>query len=425
MNALATFARQAHGEIVRLNLGPFRPYLVSHPDHVQHVLRGNWRNYTRDGVFWRPTRRLTGEGIFSEASWESSRAVLQPLFTAKYIASLAGDLAETINEGISALDRHARSGRPVDAAEEMARVVAKAVIAVLFGNKISAADAERLGPAYDTAATSFSLRLLMPFLPDSVPVPGDWAFGGAVKVIDEVMLPVIGRARAEPDEGTDIVSALSRARVEDGSGVGDRQMRDDLVAMYAAAYETTGIALTWLWPLLDEHPQVARRLYDEVDRVVGVGPVTAECLPELRYTKMVLQELLRLYPSAWIVPRIVAEPDDIGQVRIPAGAQILLSPYTTHRLDEFWDRPLVFDPDRFAPEGDERRHRWSYIPFGGGPRQCLGQHLFYIEAPLIVASILSRFRPQLTSSGPYTPLPGATAHPRPRVEMRLLARENA
>ncbi|MEO3854394.1 cytochrome P450 [Acrocarpospora sp. B8E8] len=420
VNALADFGRAAGGELVRINLGPIRPYLVSHPDHVQHVLRGNWTNYVRDGMFWKPLSRLSGDSIISDGpGWESSRKILQPLFTARYVDSLAAEMAESIEEGIDALDRH--TAQVIDVAEEMARIVNQAVIRVLFGNRVSPEKAERLAPAYATAASSFAFRIFLPFVPDRVPLPGDRAFWDAAKTIDDVVYPLVRQARLEENDGRDIISALSRARSRDESG--NRQMRDDLVSIYGAAAETTAMALTWLWPLLDAHPQVAERLYAEIDQVVGTGPVTPDHLLELRYLKMVLQELLRLYPSGWLFPRVAAADDEIAGIPIKAGSDLLISPYVTHRLDEFWERPLEFDPERFSPDVAERRHRYAYFPFGGGPHVCLGLHLFYVEAPLLLATLLSRFRPRLVDPGPYQPFPAGSVRPRRKVEMTLHRRE--
>ncbi|MGV9771324.1 cytochrome P450 [Streptosporangium sp. NPDC003464] len=420
VNALAELGRQADGEVVRLNLGPFRPYLVTHPEHVQQVLRADWTNYRREGMFWRPLQRILGASILGEGRpWEESRKILQPLFTVRYVASLAEEMARTITARVEELDSYARDGRPIDAAEEMAGIVNQAVIRVLFGDKITRADGERLAPAYDTAATSINFRLLMPFAPYSVRVPGDRAFMRAVRTVDDVVFPVIRKARADPDGGLDVISALCRARGDEGGEAVDRQIRDDLVSVYGAASESTAMTLTWLWPLLETHPEVAARLHDEIDRVVGAGPAVPAHLPELVYTRMVLQELLRLYPAGWIFPRMAMESGEIGGVPVRAGSQVLISPYATHRLEEFWERPLEFDPERFAPGGNERRHKYSYFPFGGGPHQCLGQHLFYVEAPLLVAAILSRFRPTVTGQGPFTPAPAASLRPRQKVELNL------
>ncbi|GES02772.1 cytochrome P450 [Acrocarpospora corrugata] len=426
MNGLAEIGMASGGEIVRLDLGAFRPYLISHPDHVQHVMKGNWSNYLREGMFWKPLERLLGHSILSEGpGWESSRKILQPLFTARYVTALSEGLADTINEGFEALRPYEQSGKPIDAGAEMARVVNKAVVKVLFGSRISDLDADRVAPAYTTAATSFGFRMLFPSAPYSIKVPGDRRFLASIKTIDDVMLPVIEQARREQSEGKDIVSALCQARDEQGEEISVQQIRDDLVSIYGAASETTGTALTWLWPVLGEHPEVAAKLREEIDRVVGRDPVHPSHLPDLKYTKMVLQELLRLYPSGWILPRMAMATEEFGGVRIKAGSQVLISPYATHRLEEFWDRPLVFDPERFAPENQERRHRWAYFPFGGGPHLCLGQHLFYIEAPLMVAAILSRYQPVLVDPGPFKPLPAPSVRPARKVEMALLPIERA
>ncbi|MCW2876654.1 MAG: cytochrome [Sphaerisporangium sp.] len=428
VNGLAEIGMRAGGDVVRLNLGLFRPYLVSHPDHVQHVLRGNWTNYTREGMFWRPLNRLLGHGILSDGpAWESSRKVLQSLFTAQYVTSLAGAIAKTIDERIRELDEHARSGRPLDAAREMAAVVNQSVVRVLFGDKVSRQDSERLISAFHTADAAVTFRLLMPFMPYSIRMPGDRAFMDAVATIDDVVFPVIRKAK-EPGgavDGLDVVSALCRARGADGEPRDDRHIRDDIVSVYAAASETTATTLTWLWPVLDAHPEVAARLYAEIERVVGPGPALPSHVPELRYTKMVLQEVMRLYPAGWLFPRMAVEAENVGGVRIKAGSMVLISPYATHRLEEFWDRPLEFDPERFSPDDQTRRHRYAYFPFGGGAHQCLGQHLFYMDAPLMVAAIVSRFRPALLSRGPFTPAVTALLRPRGKVELRLLPVEHA
>ncbi|MGV9772568.1 cytochrome P450 [Streptosporangium sp. NPDC003464] len=421
LNALAEIGGEARGEVVRLGLGPFRPYLVTHPDHVQQVMRGGWSEFAREGMFWRPLRRVLGTTVIGEGpAWESSRKILQPLFTARYVASLAEGLAGAVTESVDELDEAAGSGHPIDAAEEMAAIVNRAVVRALFGDKISRADGELLAPALDAAATSMGLRLLMPSIPYSVRVPGDRAVTAATALVDGVVYPLISKARAGHDGGPDIVSALCRARAADQDG--DRRIRDDLVGVYVGATETTAMALTWLWPVLKDHPEVYARLVDEIDRVVGPGPVRPSHVPELRYTKSVLQELLRLYPVAWLWSRTAVGPAELGGVRIEAGAQLLISPYATHRLDEFWDRPADFDPERFAPGAATRRHRYAYFPFGGGPHQCLGRHLFYLEAPLIIAAVLRRFRPVVRGAGPFTPFPAVTLRPRQKVELDLLPR---
>lgn len=414
---------ESGGRPVRLSLGLFKPYLVIHPDHVQRVLRDNTANYPRDGMLWKPLRRLNGNGIASDGErWEVSRGLIQPLFAGKNITRLLDRIAEEARTGVAALGTAAREGAPLDASVEMNRIVNRILVRAFFGGRIATNDAERLGEAIKTAFASLGARLMLPFMPESIPLPGDAAFRRATRVVDEVMIPLVASGRDRKPDGEvrdDIVSLLCAARGPDGESLTDTQIRDDVVAMFVAGAETTALALTWLWVVLDNHPEIAARLYDEVEAVVGAGDVGPQHLPKLRYTKMVLSEVLRLYPLGWMIPRSVAKDDVIGGRKVRGGSTVLISPYLTHRMPEFWDRPEEFDPERFAPERDQKRHRFAYYPFGGGGHVCLGSHLFTVEAQLIVAAILSRFRPHVTGAAQVKPQASASLRPSKPVELLL------
>jgi cytochrome P450 len=423
LGALVAFGNASGGSVVRLNLGVFRPFLVTNPAHVQRVLRDNAANYPRDGkgVLWGSVKRLFGEGIMAEGQvWQASRKTLQPLFTARRVEALVDGMADEITHTVDAIP----AGQTVDIGAELARIVCRAVMRVLFADKVSVPDALRIVAAQNTIANSIAARLLLPFVPNTVPMPGDRAFRDGVRQIDDILLPVVRKARTERDDGDDVISTLSRAKAADGGDLDERQVRNDTVAMFATATETTYGLLTYLWPILDAHTDVATRLYREIDEVVGTGPVNRAHLSRLTYTRMVLEELLRLYPVGWLLPRVAAGTDEIDGVRIPAGADIFISPYITQRMDAFWERPAGFDPDRFAPQRAERRHRYAHYPFGGGPHQCLGQYLFYLEAQLIVAAILSRFRFRLAKHGIPAPQVAASLRPKEKVELTLIPRDH-
>ncbi|MGK5741718.1 cytochrome P450 [Micromonospora sp. URMC 103] len=426
--ALIEVGNRTGGELIRLNLGSFRPYLVTHPRHVQHVLRERAANYERagDGLFWRPVKRLFGEGILGEGQiWSASRRTLQPMFTAKRIEALVDGMAEAIRQAVDDLDEPSRDGRTVDIGVEQSRIVCRAIMKVLFGDKISVTDAMRVVDAQDVIATAVIPRIVVPFAPLSLPMPGDRPFRRAKRIVDDVLLPIVRASKATAEEGDDVISTLWRARTEDGRQLSEQQVRNDTVAMFAATTETTINVLTWLWPHLDERPDVAERLYEEIARVVGDGPVRREHLTQLPYTRMVLDELLRLYPIGWIIPRRAVADDVIDGVTIEAGATMVASPLITQRMSAFWERPDEFDPDRFTPERIRGRHRYAHFPFGGGPHQCLGMYLFYLEAQLILATMLSRYRFRLRRSG----VPGlrlaAALRPRTRVELTLTSAADA
>ncbi len=419
--ALAEFARESRGEVLRLELGPFRPYLVTHPDHVQKVMRLEWTKHQRLGMFWRPLERLFGHSIMSDGEhWQNSRKVLQPLFTTRYIATIADEVSRRVAGRVEEWDEYVRSGRDFDAATEMSRILSYIVNRVLFGDKLNREDGERIIPAFEQASYSLVYRILLPFMPYFMRIPGDRTFLKAVESIDDVVFPIVRKAMANPDDNVDVISVLCRSVDENGDRLTEKQIRDALVSVYAASSETTAMVLTWLWLLLEEHPDVAARLQAEIDEVVGEGPAVPEDIPRLVYTRMVLQETLRLYPAGWFLPRRVMEDAEIGGVQIKAGSSVLVTPYATQRLEEFWERPDEFDPERFAPgrsESEERRHRYSYFPFGGGPHRCLGEPLFYVEAPLVVASILSRFRMSVRTPGPFDTGWAASLRPRQKVAL--------
>jgi cytochrome P450 len=418
VRALAEIGAEAQGEIVRLNLGTFRPYLVTHPEHVQQVLRGNAANYVRDGAFWKPLDRLFGSSIMSDgALWHSSRDVLSPMFTAKRIDSLAEVISQTVADAIEDLDRRA-AGTTVDATAELSLIISRTVAKIFFGDRISTEQSERLVPALNMIATSIVSRIMLPLVPDSVPLPGDRSFNEAVEAFDSVILPLLAEPTPGPDAAQDVYSVLRRASDAD-PGLPANWVRDNLIAIFATGSETAIMELTWLWPLLDSHPGVADKLRGEIRRVVGGDRVRPSHLPGLVYTKMVVQELLRLYPVGWMFSRMAAGHDILGGVALEPGAEVMISPYLTHRLESVWDRPLDFDPERFAPGNTRSRHRYGYFPFGGGPHQCVGMHLFTMEAQLIIAGLLSRFEPSLTSASAVTPRAAVTLRPSESVRMTL------
>ncbi|MDL4821230.1 cytochrome P450 [Actinomadura opuntiae] len=403
----------AGGEIARLDLGASHPYVVTHPDHVQQVLRKESENFVRDGTFWRPLHGLFGDSIMSEyAEWELSKRILQPVFSTRTIRSLSDHMARAINDAVAELDEPAREGRSIEVLPEMGRIVHDTVIKVLFGDKIRKAEADRLIPAMERLATSIAFRFLLPFVPRSIPLPGDRAFSAGLQVMDETLYELVDRFRYDPGEGYDIFTALCKARMTEGSGLDDNWVRDNLLAMWATSTETTTVALTWIWPMLDAHPDVTARLRAEIEDVVGGEAVRPDHLHRLPYVKQVVQELLRLYPVGWIFPRIALNDTVIGDVPVKEGQTVLISPFLTHRLESVWERPLEFDPERFTPERARGRHRYAYFPFGGGPHQCIGRHVFNMEAELILTAILSRHRPELApTDGPVQARIGATLRP--------------
>lgn len=420
---LAQLGQQHQGALVRLSLGPTRPLLVTHPDQVQHVLR-HPDIYLREGLMWRPLQRLVGQGIAAEGPpWQRSRRVLQPLLSARRVNAMLDQMAAAVAEVLDELAAKAATGAPLPLITELTRVTQRVMIRMFFGSRIDPADGDRLGDAIDTAFQSMSWRLLVPFAGDRIPVPGDRAFARAVAEVDALIYPLVAAGRGgEAAEGadSDLASLFANATDADGEPLDDQQVRDDLVAMFVAGTDTVALTVTWLLLLLQTHPDVARRLVAEVDEVVGDGPVTAAHLPQLAYTRMALQEALRLYPITWIIPRTARKPDTIDGVAVRPGTTVVLSPYVTHRLAEYWPEPQQFRPERFA---DERgRHRFSFIPFSAGVHQCLGNHFSLLEGQLVMAGLLSRFRPRVVGAVSLRPQVRIDLRPRGNPQLVLQPR---
>lgn len=216
-----------------------------------------------------------------------------------------------------------------------------------------------------------------------------------------------------------MLSLLCQTSTLGGEPLSDEQIRDDVVAVFAGGSESTGVALTWLWVVLSQYPEVEARLCEEIDRIVDTDRPRREHLAELRYTRMVLDELLRLYPVGWIIPRQAVAADQIDGVRIKPGATVLTSPYLTHRMDGLWERPLVFDPERFSPDNPRIPHRFAYFPFSFGRHMCVGANFFTIEAQLILAMLLRRYRPALCGNAPVRPRASVSLRPSTRVDIIL------
>jgi cytochrome P450 len=413
--------RQHEGRLVRLDLGLFKPYLVTQPDQVQHVFQ-RADIYTRSEMLWRSLERLQGNGIVSEGpEWELSRRLLQPSFTGKAIAGLMTGTAEAINGSIDDLAQRVGAGGTVDVAEEMIRITHRVLSRVFLGDRIPVVEADAVGREVSNAFASLGSRMMLPFVSHRVPMPGDRRFNRAVQIIDSTLLPYIKQARTEKPRA-DLVSILAHAKDDEGKPLTDKRVRDDVVSMFIGGTETTALTLTWTWIMRDLHPDVAARLDEEAHEVVGDGPVTAEHLGRLIYTKSVMEEVLRLYPAGWMLPRFLHEPDVLGGVPLKAGTTVILSPYLTHRIPQLWPEPERFDPDRFTAERKERRHPYAYYPFGGGMHRCLGSHFFTIESALAAAALFRRFQSRLRATHPVIAR-GITLRPKDPVLVELRPRQ--
>lgn len=315
---------------------------------------------------------------------------------------------------------HALENEPLDITEEMMRVTLQNAGLTIFGTDLSE-HSEVLGRAMSYAVEYANVRSYRWISP-----PHTLRFRNEMNALYRVIDEMIERRRAQlknaQDETHDLLSTLLLARDENGEAQTTRQLRDEIMTFLFTGHETTAIALGWTWHLLSLHPEVEERLHAELEQVLGARLPTGDDLPELAYTRMIIQETMRLYPPVWAISRHFNADEEIRGHRIPARAPVVTMPYVTHRHPEFWENPDKFEPERFSPQAWVNRPRFAYFPFGGGPRQCLGNHFALMEAQLLVAAIAQRYRLKTVPNHVVEVAPLVSLRPRNGIMMRLEAR---
>jgi cytochrome P450 len=276
--------------------------------------------------------------------------------------------------------------------------------------------------ALKEAMGTFSQRFFRVFrIPESVPTPGNLRIRRAVRRLDAILYGLINQRRTEAGQN-DLLSILLHARHEsDGTGMTDKQLRDEAMTLFLVGHETTALALSWCWYLLAQHPEVVERLETELREVLGGQPPTVADLPRLRYTEKVVQEVMRLYPPAYAIGRQAIHPCTIGGYPVPSGATILMSQWVMHRDPRYYDEPERFHPERWAGGLAKRLPRYAYFPFGGGQRVCIGNTFALMEVNLILATIAQRFRLTRTPGPAVLPRPQLTLQPDRPIQLRLQA----
>ncbi|HEX6527293.1 MAG TPA: cytochrome P450 [Streptosporangiaceae bacterium] len=412
----ALFAR--YGDTVYLPVRPWEGlYIFSRPEQAEHVLAASQDNYVKPFTY-RPLRMMLGDGLLTaeEGMWRRHRRIIQPVFSSRNVASFAADMDAAARRAVGRWT----NSPVVDLASEMSALTLDVVGRVLFGMDLIA-QAPLLG---QSLAGGQWLTLLAAFLP----VPSGPASTRVAQAtvrrfqagaVQQQVEQLITRRRAQAGDPRDLLSLLSAARDSDGRGLGEREIRDEISTFLVAGYETTAMALTWSLALLSAHPQARQRLEDEVDAVLGDGPADLDKLP---WTNAVVCEAMRLYPPAWTLERTAVADDDVCGTPVPAGSMVAVLPYLIHRNPAVWPNPAGFDPARFLPQAPER-HRYAWIPFGGGKRGCIGAGFARQEAVLVLARLCRQYRLDLIGPGMPRPRGFVTLRPAGPVRMRLIRRD--
>ena len=409
---LMTSAAEKYGDAVRMAIGPKTLYFFNHPDHAKHVLADNSANYHK-GIGYVEARRALGDGLLTSdgALWREQRRTIQPVFQHKRIAAQADVIVAEAGALVARLRSQAGQG-PTDLFAELTRFTLNVLGRTLLDADLGAFDS--VGQSFEAVQDQAMFEMeSMGMVPMWLPLARQRRFQRARQDLYTIVDQLVVDRLADPrGPGDDVLSQLIEStRRESDPQVSQRRLRDELITLLLAGHETTASTVGWALYLIDQHPEVAARLQAEAVEVLSDRAPVNEDLGKLRYTAMVLHESMRLYPPVWMLTRRATDADEIGGYHVPAGADVLICPYTLHRHPGFWDAPERFDPDRFDPDRLANRPRYAYLPFGAGPRFCVGSHLGLMEATFVVAMIARELRLSLA--------PGHDVVAEPMLSLRI------
>jgi cytochrome P450 len=414
-----TDVARRYGDIARFGMGPVELYLLSRPEWIRDVLVTHADRFHKGRGLER-AKRLLGQGLLTSEDpvHLRQRRMMQPAFHRERISGYASVMSEYAARHVEGW----RHGETRDMSKEMSRLTMAIVGKTLFDADV-ASEADELGKALTVAIETFGKTIALPFfeIHDRLPLPSNRRFEKARARIDATIARLIAERRRSSQGRTDLLSLLVAAQdVEgDGAGMTDAQVRDEAVTIFLAGHETTANALTWTWYLLSQNPEAEARLHAELDTFARNTALGFGDLPALRYTEMVLAESMRLFPPAWILGRRALVDYEVGGYVIPEGSIVTACQWVTHRDPRFFPAPERFDPERFRPEAREARPKFSYFPFGGGPRICIGESFAWMEGVLLLATLARHWRLRLVPGHAVVPLPSITLRPRHGMRMVL------
>ncbi|HKE24337.1 MAG TPA: cytochrome P450 [Bryobacteraceae bacterium] len=412
-----------YGDVAYYRFGPLDVYHLCHPDLAQQILVEQQEKFRKPELLRHAFGPFAGEGLLTSegAVWKRQRKLMQPAFHHRQLAAYGNVM---VTQTLGVMDSFAEE-QVREMASEMAELTLNIVAKCLFGAELpSELKQIRAAMVAMIAAANRRVNSILR-MPSWVPTAGNIQERRALAKMDGVLQVLFESRRQSPKQRDDLLSVLLAATGEASGGMSDKQLRDEMLTLFLAGHETTANALTWTWFLLSRHPEVEAKLWDELDRVLqGRAPEPAD-LAKLPYTEMVIRESLRLYPPAPAVAREPVEDTTIAGYRIRKGSLLSINTYALQRDARFYPDPERYDPERFSPGWEERIPRYTYLPFGAGPRVCIGNAFAMMEARLILATVAQRYKLSLEPDQKVVPVQVITVKPRGPVWMRLERRGDA
>jgi cytochrome P450 len=400
-----------YGDVVYFRLAHIPVYSLVHPRDIEYVLVKNAANFTKSADYG-ALRRIVGNGLLTSegAFWRRQRSLIQPAFHRESILHYAPVMTGATTRMLDTW----QDNEPRDIHKEMMRLTLEIVAQCLYSADVSGS-ADRVGHALEVVTSGFGKAagraLLLPFY---IPDPMAWRERRAIRELNQIIDGIIQQRRTSGRPHRDLLDTLLQARDADGEPMSDAQLRDEVMTLFLAGHETTALALSWACFLLGMNPQVESMLVEELRVVLGGRTPALEDLPRLRYTEMVVKEVMRLYPPVWGVGRRAIAECEIGGYRVKAGANIFILQWLTQRDARFFPDPERFDPERWREDPIRAGlvPRYAYFPFGGGPRVCVGAAFAMVEATLLLATIYQRYHLEIMPDPPVQAFPSVTLRPR-------------
>lgn len=420
---LGFFTRCAreYGDLVEFNLAGWLSVLLSGSDDIEQVLVKNHKNFVKNRIIWRHVPAVFGQGILTSEGefWQKQRRLAAPAFAGQQLLGYGSDM---VNLTRGMLDGW-KSDDVRDIHSEMMALTLRVAAKTLFDSEVEQ-DIVDMDHAVNDITAEMAARFKRPtVIPDWVPLPGHVRYRRGIRTVERVVKRIIAERRANGfTNGNDFLSRLMAARDENGQAMSDRQLRDEAVTLLLAGHETTALTLSWTWYLLGQHPEIDRRVAAELAETVGNRLVTVDDLPNLKFTESVILEAMRLYPPAWAIGRESLDEFQLAAYRFKPGTTVFMSPWVLHRDPRYFEDPETFVPDRWMSGLAHKLPRYAYMPFGGGPRICIGQRFAMIEATMILVTMAQQFSMELQRHREVTPFPSITLRPKGGVWARLQER---
>lgn len=404
-------ARRDYGDIVWTRFLYVPALFLYHPNEIEYVLAGNARNFVkamtlRSNYF----QRLVGNGLLTSEGeeWKRQRRLTSPAFHRHRI----GNYADTMVTYTERLIASWQEGETRDLHREMMRLTLEIVVKCLFSADVSN-DVEHVGEILKQLVKPFAAQATLKWiLNNRLPTPSHIRFHRLAKKIDDVVYRIIAERRSQGDDTGDLLSMLLKSRDEDGSQMSDQQLRDEVMTLFLAGHETTALTLSWTWYLLGSNPEAESKFHAELQQVLGDRSPSFADVPRLKYTEQIVKECMRLFPPAYGLGREAIEDCEIGGYPVPAGTQVFVFQWATHRDPRFFAQPLAFQPERWTEEFEAWLPKYAYFPFGGGPRACIGASFAMMEMILVLATIGQRFRLELVPDHPVETYPAMSLRPK-------------